>query len=391
MSKQATVKSARAGEAPHQARGLKITKIEVIALSIKLPRDYRGSVYSVPQKNALVTRISTDHGPIGEAVNGEGAAAIQREMVDIINNELAPLLIGQDPSRIEHLWAQMWPATFRGGRNKDAAVRAIACVDSALWDLMGKVAGLPLYVLWGGARDKLPIIAIGGQYGENFTPAHYGREMEEYRALGLAGCKFKVGGKSPAEDAERTVAARKAGGDDFILCVDANRGWPRAMALEFARLAQGLNLRWFEEPCHWSNDKNDMALLRAITGLPIVAGQSEVTAEGCRDLMVTGAIDVCNLDASWGGGPTVWLRVARMAQCFSVEMGHHGEPVVGSHLLSAVENGTYVETHHPDRDPIFHRMVVGRGAIADGFYTLPDAPGFGVTFDPDFIKQYRVN
>ncbi|MBV8511468.1 MAG: hypothetical protein JO289_15015, partial [Xanthobacteraceae bacterium] len=79
MSKQATVKSTRAGEAPHQLRGLKITKIEVIALSIKLPRDYRGSVYSVPQKNALVTRIYADHGPIGEAVNGEGAAAIQRE------------------------------------------------------------------------------------------------------------------------------------------------------------------------------------------------------------------------------------------------------------------------------------------------------------------------
>ena len=92
----------------------------------------------------------------------------------------------------------------------------------------------------GGARDKLPIIAIGGQYGENFTPAHYGREMEEYRALGLAGCKFKVGGQSPAEDAARTAAARGAGGDDFILCVDANRGWPRATALEFARLTQSL-------------------------------------------------------------------------------------------------------------------------------------------------------
>jgi D-arabinonate dehydratase len=59
--------------------------------------------------------------------------------------------------------------------------------------------------------------------------------------------------------------------------------------------------------------------------------------------------------------------------------------------LAAVENGTYVETHHPGRDPIFHRMVIGRGVIADGFYTLPDAPGFGVTFDAEFIKQYRVN
>jgi D-arabinonate dehydratase len=80
-----------------------------------------------------------------------------------------------------------------------------------------------------------------------------------------------------------------------------------------------------------------------------------------------------------------------MAQCFGVEMAHHGEPVVGSHLLAAVENGTYVETHHPDRDPIFHQMVVGRGAISAGSYSLPEAPGFGVTFDADFIKSFRVN
>jgi D-arabinonate dehydratase len=106
--------------------------------------------------------------------------------------------------------------------------------------------------------------------------------------------------------------------------------------------------------------------------------------------MVDGAIDVCNLDASWGGGPTVWLRVARMAQCFGVEMGHHGEPVLGAHLLAAVQNGTYVETHHPERDPIFHQMVIGRGEIVDGNYVLPKAPGWGLQFDPDFIKRYRA-
>jgi D-galactarolactone cycloisomerase len=375
---------------PDIRAGLKITRIEVIALNVTLPRAFRGSVYSVPQKNALITRVYTDHGPVGEAVNGEGGAAIQREMKDIIDKELAPGLIGQDPSRIEALWSQMWRATYRGNREKAAPVRAVACVDSALWDLMGKVASLPLYQLWGGARDRLPIIAIGGQYVDGAAASDYGREIEEFRALGLAGCKFKVGGLSPAQDLERTIAARHAGGDEFILCVDANRGWSRADALVFARLARDLNLRWFEEPCFWNNDRKDMAYLRAVTGMPMVAGQSEITAEACRDLMVEGAIDVCNLDASWGGGPTVWLRVARMAQCFGVEMGHHGEPVLGAHLLAAVENGTYVETHHPERDPIFHQMVLGRGAIVNGNYILPRAPGWGLQFDPDFIKRYRA-
>jgi D-arabinonate dehydratase len=107
--------------------------------------------------------------------------------------------------------------------------------------------------------------------------------------------------------------------------------------------------------------------------------------------MIDQAIDVCNLDASWGGGPSVWLRVARMAACFGVQMGHHGEPVLGAQLLAAVQNGTYVETHHPERDPIFHRMITGRGEISAGQYVLPQAPGWGVGFDADFIARYRVN
>ncbi len=371
---------------------MKIEKIEAIALSIKLPRDFKGSIYSVPQKNAVVTRITTDEGLVGHCVNGEGEAAIQPQMVQIIDKEIAPLLIGQDPMRIESHWDAMWRrATWRGGRDIRTAVRAVACVDSALWDILGKHAKLPLYKLWGGARDRLPIIAIGGQYHDDYQPADYGREMEEFRELGLAGCKFKVGGKSPREDYERTLAARRAGGEDFVLCVDANRGWSRADALAFVRLCPALNLRWFEEPCGWENDRHDLALLRAVTGMPIVAGQSEITAEDCRDLMVDRAIDVCNLDASWGGGPSVWLRVARMAQCFGVQMGHHGEPVLGAHLLAAVQNGTYMETHHPERDPIFHQMVQGRGDIVNGDYVLPQAPGWGLEFDEAFIQRHRVN
>ena len=100
---------------------------------------------------------------------------------------------------------------------------------------------------------------------------------------------------------------------------------------------------------------------------------------------------MCNTDdASWGGGPTVWLRVAKMAQAFGIEMAHHGEPVLGSHLIAAVSNGTYMETHHPDRDPVFHKMVQGRGKIAGGCYEMPQKPGWGIDLDPDMIAKYRI-
>ena len=323
---------------------MKIEKIEAIALSVKLPRDFRGSIYSVPQKNAVVTRIHTDEGLIGHCVNGEGEAAIQPQMVQIIDKEIAPLLIGQDPTRIEAHWDAIWRrATWRGGRDIRTAVRAVACVDSALWDILGKVANLPLYKLWGGARDRLPIIAIGGQYHDDYQPADYGREMEEFRELGLAGCKFKVGGKSPAEDYERTVAARKAGGEDFVLCVDANRGWSAQDAITFARLIEPLNIAWFEEPCLWHDDAAMMARVRKSIRMPVTAGQSEITCQGVRRLLDAGAVDYVNYDVSEGGGVTDWRRVAGLCAASGVRMAHHEEAQIASQLLSAVPHGTYAE------------------------------------------------
>ncbi len=370
---------------------LKITRIETTLVRIPLPRNFGGSVYNVLDKNAIITRIHTDHGPIGECINGEGGADIHRLIAQTIQNELAPMLVGKDPTRIEELWTLMWGITHFMGRDRRASVRAIACVDSALWDLLGKRAGLPLYQLWGGARDAVPIVAIGGQYRDNFRPVDYGKEMESYIELGLAGCKFKVGGRSVEEDAARFSAARAAGGESFLLCADANRGWSYNEAFAFAREVRNLGMRWFEEPCHWSNERRDLVRLRQATGVPIAAGQSEITAEGCRDLMVDDAIDVCNLDASWGGGPTVWLRVAKMAACFGVQMAHHGEPLLGAHLVAALEHGTFIETHHPDRDPVFHRMALNRGKIVNGRYQLTKAPGWGITLDTDFVRRYQVS
>jgi D-galactarolactone cycloisomerase len=283
----------------------KITRVEATHICIKLPRDFGGSIYSVPEKNAVITRVYTDDGPVGEAINGEGSRAIMAATHDVLTRELIPMVIGEDASNIEAVWQKMWKLTHTSNRDRRQEIRAIACIDSALWDMKGKAANMPLYKMWGGAADRIPIIAIGGQYHPDYKPADYGREMEFYRGIELAGCKFKVGGRTPEVDAERTRAALAGGGDGFVLCVDANRGWDRETALAYARLVRDLPLRWFEEPCHWHDDKRDMARLRASTGMKIAAGQSEMTAEACRDLILADAIDICNLDASWGGGPTV--------------------------------------------------------------------------------------
>ena len=370
----------------------RIQAVTVKLLSIPLSRDFRGSVYSVTEKMALVTTITLYDGSVGVSVNGEGDAETFRAVFDIITNRMTPAVIGESPFSIGQLWTKCWRLTDTHWTpsQRVASVRAVACLDCALWDLLGKRAGLPLARLWGSHRDHLPILAIAGQYVEGFSASEYVHEIEELVDLQIGGCKFKVGGLNPEKDAERVRAVRKATGDDFIICVDANRGWSRSEALQFIRLTDNLDIRWFEEPCYWENDCEDMSWLRRKSDLPIAAGQSEYTVPACMRLLDAGAVDVCNLDASWGGGATPWLKVAAAAEIRGVEMAHHGEPLLGSQLLCAVSNGTYVETHHPLRDPLFHGGMHQRGSIRAGKYFLSELPGWGFELDLEFIARHTV-
>ena len=368
---------------------LKIESIECVALSMPLPRTFRGSNYFMTHRCTIITRVRTSAGIVGECYNGDEFET-QAEVLRIITDEIAPLIKGMDAFNTEGCWEKMRKPSYNILRDRKLAMCAQACVDSAIWDAVGKALDTPLYKLWGGYRDTLPVVCIAGYYEEGKTLADFGREMEALRAAGYGGCKFKVGGRTPREDAERVKAARQAAGPDFVLTVDANQGYTLRDAVEFSRLVADQNLRWFEEPVRWYSDRLDMASARNMTGIPICAGQSEISRAGCRDLMMSGAIDVCNFDASWGGGPTEWRRVAALAACFNVEMAHHEEPQISAHLLGSQAHGTYLETFHPDRDPMFYLLVANRSPFVNGTYKIPEGPGFGLELDQGVIAKYRV-
>ena len=254
---------------------MRIDKVEAIPIEVPLRKVFSGSGYRVDSRCTVVTRIRTADGLASEVYNGDNrahGAAIAR----IVEDELAPLLIGEDASKIERLWAKMFPLAHPN-RDRKLVMEAIACVDTALWDLFGKSLGANVATLLGGFRDRLPIIAIAGYYEEGKTPADLGREMEWLRGAGMAGCKVKVGGLSAEADAERVAACRAGAGPGFILAVDANRGWPTSEAIKFARLIERYEIRWFEEPCHWYDEAAGMAEVRRRTTIPINAGQSEIS------------------------------------------------------------------------------------------------------------------
>lgn len=375
----------------------RIEAIETIPIRVPLPFTYKGSYYKMRNRCTIITRIRTSSGLVGEAYNADEDEPLQSEIRAIIHDELAPQVIGLDVTQVEKIWEAMLPATFDQLRPRWYAMQAIACIDSAVWDAIGKTYGQPLWRLWGGYRDRVPMIGIGGYYipdSEEAKEQAIEREIDFFKGEhAMVGMKFKIGAMPPDVDAARLVRARRHAGDDFLFVVDANQGYTVAEALSFlGRIrAEGIELRWFEEPTRWHGDFRSLRDVRLRGNVNVAAGQSEISRTGMREMIASGAIDVSNYDASWGGGPSEWRRIAAIAYSYDVQVGHHEETQVASHLLASVPNGTYVEAFSPARDPIFWQMLANRPALVDGQFPLSDRPGLGWELDADFIERYRVD
>lgn len=378
---------------------MKITKVEVIPLARKLESPFEGGTYRIVNRNTLVTRVYSDEGLVGEAFGGDEDMT-QMQVVSLIRDYFEPMLVGQDPRHNELLWNKMFYNNIDLGNrglhvldlhNRGILTQAIAAVDNALWDLIGKIYNVPLWKLLGGFRDKVPVIAIGGYYKAGKGQNALNDEMMHYREIGLAGVKFKVGRVSVKEDIERVTKVREVVPDDFIIACDANQAWTPEQAIEFCRNAEPLNIRWIEEPVRWYDTNNGLRMVRDATSIPVNAGQGEITAFGCRDLILAGSVDILNVDVTIAGGITEWRRIAAMAALHHVGMAHHEEPQIAAHLLAAIPNGLYVEIFpNYERDPMWVDLPAVPYVIRDGYMHLPDTPGLGMPLNQDVIEKYRI-
>jgi len=317
------------------------------------------------------------------------------DIVDLIEGDIGPTVLGRDLLSREAVWQDVYAASKRFFAYQQTRrflyLHALGAVDLAMWDAIGKRLDAPLHRLWGGYRDSLPVIAIGGYYEDGKTREDLVAEMEGYREMGLAGVKLKVGGRSVEEDIDRLAAVREGMGEEFVVACDANQGYTVDEAVAFAERARPYDIEWFEEPVAWYDQYEGMRTVRQRTGVPVAAGQSESTPSACRRLVDGGSVDVLNLDSSLAGGPTSWLKVARMAELHGVDMAHHEEPHVSMHLLSAVPNGRYAEVFHPDLDPVWYNLVANTPTVADGHLQLPDGSGLGIEYDEAFLDEHAVD
>jgi len=367
---------------------MEIDRVHVSTVSIPLDRIVSGSNYTKESRSTAIVTVETNDGTVGRVYSGDERDE-QDTLASYIVDELAPIIAGQDPMSIERMWEEMVQQSAEAS-SRGLYMHALGALDTAIWDLIGKATGQPLYKLWGGYRNSVPMIAIGGYYTDEGGPETLGEEIREYEKMGLSGMKMKVGGRSPSEDLERLRQARNAAGSDFVIACDANQGWTLDEALTFAEQAGQHDIEWFEEPVAWYDQYEGMNTVREECGIVVTAGQSEIAPSGCKRLLESNAVDIINYDASLGGGPTAWLKVAAVAEANDVAMGHHEEPQIAMHLLSAIPNGGFVECFHPDLDPVWYELVTNTPSVEDGRLRLPDEPGLGIELNDEMIEEYTV-
>lgn len=376
---------------------MKITSITATPIYIPLEAEVGASTYTKAGRGTTVVTLETDGGVTGHINSGDVLDSNPdraERLVSFIEDRIAPELVGENLFSIESGWERLIEQSSDfsayNPHVRQLYIHAMGAVDIARWDAIGKATGQPLYKLWGGYRDSMPVIAIGGYYQDRKGLDALATEVEEYEAFGFGGLKLKVGDRSPEHDLKRLETVTSAASEDFVVACDANQGYSIEEALRFAKGAREHDIEWFEEPVAWHDQYAGMETVRDRTGVPVTAGQSESSASACRLLIESNAVDVVNLDASIAGGPTQWRKVAHMAEVNNVSMAHHEEPQISMHLLASIPNGLYVEAFDPSIDPVWYELLEDRPEIRDGRIELPDAPGVGLTIDESVVEEYAV-
>lgn len=370
---------------------VKISAIEAIPITVPIKPELiissaRGTHDVSP---FVIVRVHTDEG-----VTGLGEVSCtpiwsgedQATATHFIDTLIAPALVGRSPLEIE-------PVRMAMLRVLAANPFTRAAIETACWDILGKVAGLPLYRLWGGpVRERVPIkFSLSGT-----DPERAARVAEYARGLGFRAMKVKVG-TDPEADIRRYRAVREVVGPDIRLGADANGGWTVRQAIDAVRRLEEHDLWFIEQPVPPGNPAR-LAEVRTATRTPLLADESVSTPEDALALINVGAADALSAYVGMGAGPDAVRRIGVVAQAGGIgcTLGSNLELGVASaamtHLAAATHDLT-CEAWPPDiLGPLYYEADVLAEPldIRAGSVGLPTGPGLGVTLDDDVIARYRV-
>jgi L-alanine-DL-glutamate epimerase-like enolase superfamily enzyme len=295
----------------------------------------------------------------------------------ILEQEIKPALIGHDPAFPRRIRADLWKALEYQGVGGPTQF-AIAAVDIAVWDILGKSAGLPVYKMLGAFRDHMPVYSMcGWYYDDDADLSHFRRVISEAVEQGYPAVKIKVGRDSIDEDVRRIHAAQDIQGKGHRLMVDANQVFNRNEALRRGRVYQELGCFWYEEPLP-PQDMEGFTLLAQQLDMRIATGENLNTRYAFADLIARRGADVVQPDDRRAGGVTEWMEIAAIADAAGIEFASHGGGATNLNMLLAMQNAIYMETSGPQK------------AMKDGVVPGPEEPGMSSEVSADVIKRYKV-
>lgn len=320
---------------------------------------------------SILVQIRTQAGLTGYGMGGGGSAAVH-----IIDNHLKDLLIGANPGNIALLWDQMFASSSFYGR-RGVPIMAMSGIDLALWDILGKRAGQPVWQLLGGAaRDRVPAY---------FTGTNVPRAIE----LGFTAVKFGLAGDaSPEALIETLTGARKAMGPSARLMVDVLCRWDVDTAIAFCRRAEPIGLYFLEEPIYPDDVHGYARLVREIGTTRIACGEHEFTHFGFAELIRNKAADILQPDLTWTGGLTAGRRILGLANAAGLPvMPHRGGSLFGIHLAIANKEIPMAESFGTGESGN-ELMEIFTPVCEKGHYLAPAKPGLGFEVSSAVLKRY---
>ncbi|HVM40475.1 MAG TPA: mandelate racemase/muconate lactonizing enzyme family protein [Acidimicrobiia bacterium] len=373
---------------------MKIERVDAWLAHFPLPHEFRPSwTPGIPSRNASATvfRVVTDDGIEG-VTGGLLVAEEAKGFVDL----LRAYLIGRDPTDVEAILRILRSSTRVVGYRSWH-------LEPALWDIVGKAAGMPVWKLMGGVR---PRVRAYMSTGELRSPEQRAEDALAAREHGFTAIKLRCRFPTLAEDVAVVRAVREAVGDSMEIMVDANQGWRVDIfddvrwdwkrALQTARAYEEFGLAWLEEPLD-QHDYEGYARLRAATTTPIAGGEMLSDLHGFRDHLVHGGLDFVQPDTSFTGGIWTSRKIAAMAEAFDVGFAPHtwthGLGLAANlQVIASVPNGGWCEYPYdaPGWVPEARDFMLTEPirVDADGWITMPDAPGLGVELDVDRIEAH---
>jgi L-alanine-DL-glutamate epimerase-like enolase superfamily enzyme len=341
----------------------------------------------------LVVEVFSDNGLVGIG-NAALAPRVTKQVIDLY---LKPLVLGADPWDLEFLWQQMYRKTMAFGR-KGIGMVAISAVDIALWDLLGKSAGQPVYRLLGGrTKTRIPVYAsrLYSTPLDELAAEASRYKKEGYRAMKL---RFGWGPTDGAEGMQRNLdlvrTVRETVGDGIDIMADAYMGWNLDYAKRMLPLLEPFHLRWLEEPVI-PDDVHGYAELKRCGRIPIAGGEHEFTLYGFRQLLETRAVDYIQFDTNRVGGLTQARKIAALAEAHSVPVIPHAGQMHNFHVVMASLNSPMAEFFPPVDvevgNELFWYIFKGEPMPKDGFIDLDETvPGLGVSINEDGLKRFTV-